>query len=332
MFVSNLKNIFLFQILVLPLYCFSMQDGQHKVVNQIDSKKVGKMKVGLSSYSFSKALKSGEMDILQVMQWIADNGGEHIEISPSDCFTLTGNDALIESIAKKAKEINLEISSYTIHANFLQDNNAAYEAEIERVFREVDIARKLGVKRMRHDVCKWYVENASEEQFKKDLPTLANACRRIADYAKQFNIITSVENHGIYVQHSHRIRQLIEAVNRENFRTTLDIGNFICVDEDPISAVKHNIKYASHVHVKDFFIKSHNVPDPGEGWTKTPAGNYWRCTIIGHGDLPVAQCLSIIKKSEYDGYITVEFEGMEDCKDGSRIGMANVKKFLAETK
>ncbi len=290
------------------------------------------MKVGLSTVSLSTAIKSGEMDILQAMQWVADNGGEHIEICPSNCFTLTQNNALIESVVNKAKEINLEISSYTIKANFLQDNNAAYDAEIERIIHEVDIAKKLGASRMRHDVCNWHVENTSEEQFQKDLPKLAHACRKIADYAKQFDIITSVENHGLYVQHSHRIRQLIESVDRENFRTTLDIGNFICVDEDPISAVTQNAKYASHVHVKDFLIKLHNAPYPGEGWIRTPAGNHWRGTIIGHGNINVAECLSIIKKSGYDGYIAVEFEGIEDCIVGSRIGMANAKRFWVDAK
>ncbi len=38
----------------------------------------------------------------------------------------------------------------------------------------------------------------------------------------------------------------------------------------------------------------------------------------------------IIKESGYDGYISVEFEGMEDCRKGSKIGMDNVRRFLEE--
>ncbi|MFA6527493.1 MAG: sugar phosphate isomerase/epimerase family protein [Candidatus Babeliales bacterium] len=234
------------------------------------------MKVGLTTYSLSKAMKAGDINILQAIEWIADNGGEHVEISPSGCFVLAGNDSLIEAIVKKAKETNLEISSYTIKANFLHENDAAYKAEIERAIREVDVANKLGAKLMRHDVCNWHIDNPSEQRFQKDLPKVAHACRTIADYAKQFEITTSVENHGLLFQHSHRIHRLIEAVDRDNFRTTLDIANFACVDENCISAVTQNAKLASLVHAKDFFMRSKTGPNPGQGWIRTLDGNWLR--------------------------------------------------------
>ncbi len=48
------------------------------------------MKIGLSTYSLLKAIKAGEMDVLDVVQWIADNGGKHMEIVPYG-FTLVDN-------------------------------------------------------------------------------------------------------------------------------------------------------------------------------------------------------------------------------------------------
>ena len=55
------------------------------------------MKVGLSTYSLSGAIESGEMDVLQAMQWIADNGGKHVEMVPSG-YTLCGNDSLVRKV------------------------------------------------------------------------------------------------------------------------------------------------------------------------------------------------------------------------------------------
>jgi sugar phosphate isomerase/epimerase len=37
-----------------------------------------------------------------------------------------------------------------------------------------------------------------------------------------------------------------------------------------------------------------------------------------------------VKQSGYDGYISVEFEGMEDCQTGSRIAMDNVRRLWNE--
>ena len=45
----------------------------------------------------------------------------------------------------------------------------------------------------------------------------------------------------IFVQHSERVQALIHAVDRVNFRTTLDVGNFVCVDEDSVAAVTNNL-------------------------------------------------------------------------------------------
>ena len=51
------------------------------------------VKIGLSTYSLLNALKSGEMTVLDAIAWIAENGGEHMEIVPYG-FTLVDNPEL----------------------------------------------------------------------------------------------------------------------------------------------------------------------------------------------------------------------------------------------
>lgn len=188
------------------------------------------MKLGLSSYSLSKAIQAGEMTILDAIDWVKAHGGEHIEIVPIG-FDLEGDDGLAEAIRDRAAAVGIDVSNYCIRADFVADGPAAYEAEIARVCRHVDIAARLGAKRMRHDVA--WRKDVSISRFLEDLPSLAEACRRIADYATRYGITTSIENHGYYVQASDRVQALVHAVDRPNFRTTLDIGNFLCADEDP---------------------------------------------------------------------------------------------------
>jgi sugar phosphate isomerase/epimerase len=182
---------------------------------------------------------------------------------------------------------------------------------------------------MRHDVAFRPAQEGTVAQFEADLPVLVKACQRIADYAASHGITTSVENHGYYVQSSERVRRLVHETARENFKTTLDIGNFLCVDEDPVSAVKNNIPYASMVHAKDFYRRP-SYRNPGEGWFQTAHGNYLRGAIVGHGDIDMPEVFRVLKQSGYDGYISVEFEGMENCKTASRIAMDNVRRFWEE--
>lgn len=289
------------------------------------------MKVGLSTYSLVDLIRDKKMSVLEAIEWIAENGGEHVEIVPFG-FDLVDNDELIEAIKDKAKEVGIEISNYAILANLVPESVDEYEKEIQRIIMHVDIANKLGVKLMRHDVSSFSrpVETNTILNFDKDFPRMVNACRRIADYAAQYGITTTVENHGFYVNGSDRVIRLINAVDRENFKTTVDVGNFLCVDEDPIVGIKKDLPYAAMIHFKDFYIRP-SYKDMGEGkWFISNHGNYLRGAIIGHGEIDVWQAAKMIKDSGYDGFISVEFEGMEDSKTGSRIGMDNVKRIWSE--
>ena len=62
----------------------------------------------------------------------------------------------------------------------------------------------------------------------------------------------------------------------------------------------------------------------------TRGGNYFCGTVVGEGDVPVKQCLRIIKATGYDGFISLEYEGAEDCITGIARGLENVKRILAE--
>ncbi|MBJ6363234.1 sugar phosphate isomerase/epimerase family protein [Paenibacillus sp. GCM10012307] len=284
------------------------------------------MKLGISTYSLYKALSTGEMNVEDVLSYIAEIGAEHVEIVPLG-FTLTDNDELIQSIKKQAAEKGLELSNYAVGANFVGLEGEAYQAEIEKVKRDVDVAAALGIKRIRHDVA--WTENTSIGHFLEQLPQLAAACREIADYAAPLGITTSVENHGYFVQHSDRVQALVRAVDRDNFRTTLDVGNFLCADENPVAAVANNISLASMVHVKDFYYRpSHR--NPGEGWFPTGSGNWLRGAIVGHGDIDIPAVLRTVKAGGYDGYISIEFEGLEDCKVATKLGFDYVKRVWAE--
>ncbi len=286
------------------------------------------MKIGLSTYSLYSAIKNGEMTVVDTIPWVKDNGGEHIEISAVG-FDLAEDPALADAIMKKAAEVGLEMSSYTVSAQFIQDSQEAYETEIKRVMTHVDIAKKLGITRMRHDAGFRPIPETSVKQFEEDLPRLVEACRRVADYAASLGITTSVENHGFHVQNSERVSRLILGVDRPNYRWTVDIGNFLCVDEDPVSAVRKAMPLASMVHFKDFYIRPSHM-NPGEGWFDTAGGNHLRGAIVGHGNIDIPGVLKVVIASGYDGYLSVEFEGMEDCRMGSRLGMETLHKLLAE--
>lgn len=289
------------------------------------------MKVGLSTYSLVKELREGTMTVLDVIQWIADNGGEHMEIVPYG-FTVVDNIELADQIKEKAQSVGIELSAYSMPANFVQATQEAFDEEVARIKQHVDIVHRLGIKILRHDVTAFSLppEDMTIHYFEKHFSKLVEGSKQIADYAAQFGITTTIENHGFNVQSSDRVQRVIHAVNRNNFKSTLDVGNFLCADEDPLVGVKKNMKYAATVHFKDFYIRPYYENPGGGEWFRTVNENYLRGAIVGHGDINIREIMKLVKNSGYDGYLTIEFEGMEDCKVGSKIGMDNVRRLWNE--
>ena len=286
------------------------------------------MRVSVSSYSFAQQVWAGKMTQLDIVAKVKEMGFDTVEFTDIDG---AGDLALQKENARKIREeadrVGLEISNYTIGANLYQPTAEEVDAEVERLKGQVEIAAILGAKVMRHDVCWQLGKTGSARSFGLMLPTIAEAARRVTEYAATFGIKTCSENHGFIAQDSYRVEQLFNAVNHDNYGLLVDIGNFICVDEDPAQAVSRVAPYAVHVHLKDMLVR----PEPvGPICNATRGGNYFAGTVVGEGDIPVKRCLKILKQAGYDGIVSLEYEGSEDCLTGIARGLANVRKILTE--
>lgn len=286
------------------------------------------MKIGVSSYSFYRLVQSGQMKQLDVIEKAKDMGFDVIEFSALHLEEGETPISFAPKIKAEAARVGIEVGNYTIGADFI-NHPGGVDGQVEALKDEVRAASLMGAPGMRHDVVYGFPANAARTMgFEDILPTLANGCRAVTEFAAGLGIRTMVENHGYIAQDSARVEKLIATVNHPNFGWLIDIGNFICADEEPHKAVGVAARYAFHVHAKDFHIKSGMLPDPGQGWFRSRGGNYLRGAIVGHGEVPVLQCLGILKRAGYDGTVSLEFEGMEDPLVGIAVGYQNLVRFL----
>lgn len=288
------------------------------------------MKVSVSSYSFSRLIGDGtltQLDCIGKAKEMGFDAIELVEIIPHDGST---KEEYVHQLVKEANRVKMPISSFTFGADFIQGSQGNLEEEIKRVKEMIDFAEILGAKIVRHDATRGYSQGERGYRgFDEALPRLAKACREVTLYAESKGIRTTVENHGFFCQDSERVEKLVNAVAHPNFGLLVDMGNFLCVDEDPVQAVSRVAPYAFYAHAKDFLIKSGSGINPGAGFFKTRGGNYLRGMIIGHGHVPVQQCISILKSVGYDGYMAIEFEGMEDPIKGIQIGLENLRRYIS---
>ena len=267
------------------------------------------MKISVSSYSFMQYIRDGRLSVLDTVLKAHELGFEAIEFIDLPGGSLEEQKEYARAIRKKADELNMTVNAYTIGGQLYLGSAEADEAEVERLKGQVDVAEILGAGVMRHDCIYRLYKEGKGRSFDLMLPTIAENARKITEYASSKGIRTCIENHGYIAQDSDRMERLFNAVDHENFGLLVDMGNFSCADEDNVRAVSRVAPYAIHAHAKDMHLSQEPLP----GYGQTRGCNYFKGAVIGNGDVDVKRCVEILKRVGYDGYLSIEFEGSEDC-------------------
>lgn len=294
------------------------------------------MKLGLSSYSFRPLLGDGSMTVETLFDWLEANGAEHLEIAAfsfaelgkEQGYDLSAEEATVQRIEAAMAKTGVPVSGICMAANFM---GSAEEraAQIEGVKRHILLCERLGAGFLRHDVVPWSYRLTDAAEFEREFPGFVAACREIAEYGGQHGVVTSVEDHGFFMNSSERVLRLIHAVAHPNFRFTVDVGNFLCVDENPHIGTKRALPLASFVHLKDFYVRQN---EPGPGWLKTHGGQFIRGSVFGYGDLDTRGLIESVVASGYDGFVSLEYEGNEPVLYGCEVGLGNIRRMLGEVR
>ena len=291
------------------------------------------MKVSVSSYSYSQYMKAGKMTQFDAIAKAAEQGFDGIEFTDlrpdNQSATLDEQLAYAEKLRAEAERVGIEIVAYLIGANLYTGSAYSDELEVKKVCDQIRVAKALGAKVLRHDVCYSEKVGGKTVSFDRMLPTIADNARKITEYAATLGIRTCSENHGRIAQDSDRVEKLYNLVGHENYGLLVDFGNFACADENSATAVSRVASYAVHVHAKDFHVipfgQTHENIDSS---FRTRACNRLVGCAVGDGDIPVAQCVEIMKMAGYTGYITIEFEGVNDCISEIAKGLANLRAYI----
>ena len=286
------------------------------------------MKIAVSSYSFSQAMRDGRMNILDVIPRARRMGYEGVEIVDAG-WSGAEKRALAAHLKVQSEQEGIPIIAYMVGADFIRNG---LESEVERLKGEVEIAAIMGAPRMRHDSSAGFDAAGNAVAFEEALPVIAEGYRRVTEFAAGLGVKTMIENHGYFLQDSARVKRLVETVGHPNFGWLSDMGNFMCADENPVDAMAVAAPMAVHAHAKDFHYKPKGAFVPANGWFNTRGGNHLRGAVIGHGVVDLPACLALLKKAGYDGWLSVEFEGIEDCISALEEDLLNLKTMLTALK
>ncbi len=271
------------------------------------------MKIAISMWSLHREFYSGKLDVVGFVKWVAHTKAEGVELL--DVFW---KDFDVEGpkVLAALRDNGLQVGAYAVGNNFVVPCAEERARQLEIVTRGVDVAKYLGTKTVRV----FAGDLAEGIEFEDGRSWIVEGLRQAAAYAEQHGITLALENHGLLAGKGAQVQGIIEDVNSPALRATIDTGNFLLVDEEPTDAVKILASLASHVHFKDF-----RLAKAGES-PSYPAlsGKRFAGTIIGEGQVDTKAVLSMLKAAGYGGWLSVEFEGLEEEKFGANRSIDNL--------
>jgi sugar phosphate isomerase/epimerase len=125
-------------------------------------------------------------------------------------------------------------------------DKAARDEAIEKTFPWIDAAKYLGCHTVR--VNAYGVEDADELR-----KIMAGSCATLSDYAAERDINVCIENHGGHSSNPQWLTSLMEAVDKPNFGTLPDFGNFP-KEVERHNAVEQLMPYAKAVSAKSGLV------------------------------------------------------------------------------
>ena len=276
------------------------------------------LQISLAQWSLHRSFEDGTLDSVNFASIAMEKYGiDAVEFVNSLYPDKGGDEAFWNSM--KTRSADAGVKNLVMMVDDEGDLGAASENErlqsVENHYKWVHAAKLLGCHTMRVNA----FGDADREIYRL---AIMDGMSRLADYAAKSDINIVIENHGLFSSDAALIAGIIKEVNRPNFGTFPDFGNW-CLSAkwgttqgdcekvyDRYKGVAELLPYAKAVSAK-----SYNFNEQGED-TKI---DYYKM-------------MKIVKESDYNGYIGIEYEGMEKSEhEGILITKELMKKAWNKT-
>lgn len=278
------------------------------------------MNISTTMYSLNRTVVEKNWDSEDFLQYVKSIGLDHTELL--DFYWPTSNrTGAIEAAKRKADELGLNICAYGITNDFAKSNHHEWQQELDKVKSRIDEAVLLNA-----PVVRIFAGDAKEDlPFDKAITAICDGLRESAAYAQEKGVQLALENHGLLAGSSEKVRKILKETNHDNLYLTFDTGNFILVNEDSLRAFEELSSHIRHVHIKDFKVKPTDFD--GNGF-KAVDGTEYIGVAPGDGEIPFAEIIHRLHQMNYQGALSIEYEGFDDAAEMNQEIVRRVEQVL----
>ncbi len=268
-----------------------------------DNTSSGRNPIGVSTYSFWQFRRRQYRPIEKCLELAAQMGFDGVEILQVQ-MTDTSNAAL-QRIKQIAFSLGLDLMGFSTHQGFVTPDKEKRQAEIKKTLVQIEQAYRLGIPTMRINTGRWGTTKTFDELMANRgiEPTLAGytdedgfgwviaSIENLIPKAAQCGVTLGLENHWGLGRTPEGVKRIVDAIDSPWLRVTLDTGNFL---ETPYESLAMLAGQTVLLQAKTYY--------GGGTWYEL--------------DLDYARIAQIMRDANYRGYVSLEFEGKADPREG----------------
>lgn len=258
---------------------------------------------------FYSSMFPGRSSAWEIARYAAKRGAAGVELMGFCDELRTPDMKTAREIGDFAKANGLALPCFSAGINF-----AAGDAreKIERMKGYVDICEALEIPYFHHTVV---LSLEKPADFDAAAKIGIEATAEINEYAARHGVKTIIEDQGFVFNGVKNYSLLIDGV-KGDLGTLLDVGNIMFVDERAEDFLDAYAEKTVHVHIKDY--KLTKTPLAPSSY-KTLAENYLTACEIGTGDINFEKIADGLRKINYGGYYSMEFENVSGEDEIDRV-------------
>lgn len=258
-------------------------------------------RLAVSTYSFWRFMPDSRIPIDQCIREAAAMGFDGVEILHRQMDGET-NDYL-QGLKRCALLEGIDLCGLSIHQGFVSPDAEVRKKNIDHTAHCIELAYKLGIPTMRVNTGRWGTTKDFDELMRNrgiepGLPGhtedqafgwVIDAFKELEPKARGCGVVMGLENHWGLGLTPEGVLRIVNAVNSPWLAVTMDTGNFL---ENPYDRLDAIAPKAAYVHAKTYF-----------------GGGIWYTLDLDYGRIA-----GILRKHNYRGYVSLEFEGKEDWR------------------
>jgi len=273
-------------------------------------------RIAVATYSFWQLREGDKMPIEKCIDEAARMGFDGVDILLRQIDGEPDVDnAYLQKLKRHALINGLDLCNLSTHQGFVSPDGAKRQQNIDLTIQQIEIAYRLGIPIIRVNTGRWGTSGSFDELMahrgiEPVLPGyteddgfkwVIDSLEKCLPKAEECGVILGLENHWGLARTPEGLLRIVNAIHSPWLRVLLDTGNFL---EDPYDKLEMCAPQTVFMQAKTYY-----------------GGGLWYTL-----DLDYDRIGRIMKKHNYQGYVSLEFEGHEDYRTAVPKGLALLRE------